>query len=93
MYSKNWMVIKDDGKRTFEVMGQATNTNPFTNEIHGMQRAGMNVSYATPPVTNKTSSKNLVKIANYTKEEGLYERLQKEFGEITRKSYNEFESD
>jgi hypothetical protein len=84
MYSKNWMVIKDDAKRTFEVCGNATNTNAFTNEVHGMQRAGMNVSYATPPVTNKTSSKDLIKITGYTKEDGLHERLSKQYNAITR---------
>lgn len=90
MYSKNWQVIRDDSNRTFEVCGQATNTNSFTNEVYRMQRAGMNVSEMTPPVTNKTSSKDLIKITGYTKEEGLYQRLQNQFREITMRSLGEF---
>jgi hypothetical protein len=83
MYSKCWQVIKDDSKRTFEVIGQTSNTNSFTNNTYAMQRAGMNVSCVTPPVTNKTSSKDLIKITGYTKEEGLHERLLKQFRDIT----------
>lgn len=84
MYSKNWLVIKDDSKRTFEVCGKESNTDPFMNKTIAMQRAGMNVSGMTPPVTNKTSSKALVKITGYTVEEGLYDRLLKQLAEITR---------
>jgi hypothetical protein len=82
MYSKNWQVIKDDVKRTFEVCGQETSTNSFTNKVHAMQKAGMNVSCITPPVTNKTSSKDLIKVTGYTKEDGLYQRLLKQHMEI-----------
>ena len=49
-----------------------------------MQRAGMNVSCTTPPVTNKTSSKELIKIIGYVQEDGLYERLLNQHMEITR---------
>jgi len=49
-----------------------------------MQKAGMNVSCMTPPVTNKTSSKDAIKIVGYTKEEGLNDRLIKEYSEILR---------
>jgi hypothetical protein len=90
MYSRSWQVIKDDAKRTFEVCGQTTNTNAFTNEAYAMQRAGMNVSCATPPVTNKESSKDLVRINGYTKEEGLYNRLQLQYKQIVMKSYEDF---
>ena len=48
-----------------------------------MQKAGMNVSGITPPVTNKTSSKDLIKITGYTKEDGLQQRLLKQFQQIT----------
>jgi hypothetical protein len=91
MYAKNWLIIKDDNKRTFEVHAQASNDNAFFNKVYSMQKAGMNVSGVTPPVTNKTSSKDLIKITGYTREDGLYERLTKEFNEITRKSFDEFE--
>jgi hypothetical protein len=86
MYSKCWQIIKDDSKRTFEVCGQASNTNAFTNQTIAFQRAGMNVSCATPPVTNKTSSKELVKVTSYTQEVGLHERLLKRFREIIKGS-------
>ena len=89
MYSKCWEIIKDDSKKTFEVCGQAVNNNYFTNSIHGMQRAGMNVSCTTPPVTNKTANKHVIKVTGYTKEEGLYERLMKEYREITRGSMDD----
>lgn len=83
MITKFWMIIKDDSKRTFEVCGQAANDNAFSNKTVAMQRAGMNVSCMTPPVTNKTSSKDLVKVSGYTREDGLQERLANEFRKIT----------
>ncbi|HET6543213.1 MAG TPA: hypothetical protein VFG46_22155 [Chryseolinea sp.] len=83
MFSKFWQVIKDDSKRTFEVCGQCSSENSFTNKIYGMQKAGMNVSGITPPVTNKTSSRDLIKITGYTKEDGLQQRLLKQFQQIT----------
>jgi hypothetical protein len=86
MYSSCWEVIKDDSKRTFEVCGKVTNTNFFTNSVHGMQRAGMNVSGITPPVTNSNSNKESVKVAGYTREDGLHERLLKEYRVIQRSS-------
>jgi len=86
MYTKNWLVIKDDSKRTFEVCGQTTNDNAFTNKIYAMQKSGMNVSCITPPITNKSSSKDLIKITGYTKEDGLQERLLKEFMDITMRA-------
>jgi hypothetical protein len=86
MYSRCWLVIKDDSKRTFEVFGQASNDNALIHKMHSMQKAGMNVSSVTPPVSNKASSKDLVKITGYTKEDGLNERLEKEYREITKRS-------
>ena len=86
MITKFWQIVKDDSKRTFEVCGQVSNENSFTNKIYGMQKAGMNVSCMTPPVTNKTSSKDLVKIIGYTKEDGLLERLSNQFRQITTPS-------
>ena len=87
MYSKFCQVIKDDSRKTFEVCGQESNTNYFTNLIHGMQRAGMNVSYVTPPVTNKTSSKSLVAVFGYKQEDGLQDRLVKEYQVITQSGF------
>lgn len=89
MYSKCWQIIKDDAKRTFEICGQSANTNLFTNTIHGMQRVGMNVSYLTPPITHKNSSKDLVKVPGYTKEDGLHDRLLKQYRETMMGSIDE----
>ena len=86
MYSKCWEIIRDDSKRTFEICGQATNNNSFMNSTHAMQKAGMSVSCLTPPVTNKTSSKEKIIISGYKKEVGLHDRLLKEFREITMRS-------
>lgn len=91
MYTKTWQVIKDDTKRTFEVCGQSGNTNAFTNEVYAMQRVGMNVSGVTPPISNKESSRDLVKIQGYAKEEGLYARLQLQYKQIVMSSYDDFE--
>ena len=80
---KFWQIIKDDSKRTFEVCGQAANTNAFTNKTYAMQKAGMNVSCITPPITNKNSSKDLIKVMTYSREDGLYERLLKQYRDLT----------
>lgn len=90
MFSKCWLIIKDDSKRTFEVCGNASNDNSFTNKTHAMQKAGMNVSCVTPPVTNKNSSKEVIKIVGYTKEDGLQERLLKEYREIILRSTDQW---
>ena len=90
MYSTCWEIIKDDSKKTFEVCGQEANNNFFTNSTYAMQKAGMNVSCLTPPVTNKTSSKDVIKITGYTTEEGLHDRLLKQFREITAKSMDDW---
>ena len=78
MYSKYWMIIKDDSKRTFEVIGQTDNTNSFDNKTHAMQKLGMTVSGMTPPVSNKNSNKDAIKFVGYVKEVGLNDRLAKE---------------
>lgn len=86
---KCWLVIRDDAKKTFEVCGQESNVNHFTNNIHGMQRAGMNVSGMTPPVTNKVSNKAAITIAGYTREDGLQKRLMAEYMKKTRSEFEE----
>ena len=90
MYSKCWQIIRDDSKKTFEISGQESNNNHFTNNVHGMQKAGMNVSCLTPPVTNKNSSKEVIKVTGYTKEDGLHERLLNEYKEITRRDFDQW---
>ncbi|HZB14294.1 MAG TPA: hypothetical protein VE467_14740 [Chryseolinea sp.] len=89
LYSKYWQIIKDDSKKTFEVCGQATSENSFANKTYAMQKTGMNISCVMPPVTNKTSSKDLIKIIGYTKEIGLYNRLLKEYHDITMRFFDE----
>lgn len=93
MYSKYWLIIKDDSKKTFEVCGQAANDNAFFNKTYAMQRVGMNISCVVPPVTNKTSNKELIRISGYTKEDGLQERLSKQYREITMKFSEENDFD
>lgn len=87
MNIKLWQVVRDDAKRTFEVCGMDSDVNHFTNMVHGMQRAGMNVSGMTPPVTNKYSNKNSIVIAGYSPEAGLYQRLQAEYVKRTRSEF------
>ena len=55
-----------------------------------MQKAGMNVSCMTPPVTNKSSSKEAIKIIGYKKEDGLHKRLLNEYREITRRHFDQW---
>ena len=90
MTTKYWLIIRDDSKRTFEVCSQTTNENSFTNKTHAMQKAGMNVSCMTPPVTGKISSKESIKIVGYTKEDGLQERLAKQYMEIVIRAADEW---
>ncbi|MFZ6012117.1 MAG: hypothetical protein ACOYXT_17380 [Bacteroidota bacterium] len=90
MYSKCWQIVKDDAKKTFEVCGQTSNSNSFENSIRRMQKAGMNVSWDFPPVTNKNSNKEAIKIFNYKNEEGLYLRLMNQYREISKGSADEW---
>lgn len=75
MYTKSWLIIKDEKTRTFEVVSQADNDNAFTNKAVAMQRDGMQVSSVILPVSNKHASKEAVMQNGYMKEEGLYNRL------------------
>jgi hypothetical protein len=90
MYTKNWLVIRDDSKRTFEVVTVSMSENAFTNKTQAMQRDGMNVSYVLLPVSNRNASKAAVKISGYLKEDGLYERLLKQHADIARKNIEEW---
>lgn len=93
MLSKSWLVIKDDSKRTFEVCGQSSNDNSFVNKTYAMQKLGMNVSGMTLPITNRNSSKALVKITGYVPEDGLYERLLKEYTGLLKPAFFDDEED
>ena len=93
MYTKFWLIIKDDSTRTFEVCGNASNDNAFTNKTYAMQKAGMNITAVVLPVTNNNASKEVIKFIGYTKEEGLYERLLQRHREITTKSFDEWQNE
>jgi hypothetical protein len=91
MYTKSWMVIRDDAKKTFEVCGLTDNTNHFENSVHGMQKAGMNVSCMILPVTTKTASKETIKVVGYRAEQGLHARIMKAYAEKTRHDFEQWE--
>jgi hypothetical protein len=93
MNTRCWLIIKDDEKRTFEVCGQTTNDNSFTNAIYAMQKAGMHVSGLTPPVTITTASKDVIKITGYVKEDGLHNRLTNKHREITTHAFDDEHDD
>jgi len=48
----------------------------------------MTVTGMTPPVGGKYANKEVIKIIGYTKEEGLYERLLKEYKELSRRLFD-----
>ncbi len=79
MYTRSWQIIRDDSKKTFEVIGQETNTDHFLNQVHGMQKLGMAVTGVILPVTNQYASKGAIRFAGYVQEEGLYDRLMKSY--------------
>lgn len=83
------MIVRDDTARTYEVCGKESNDNRFSNRILAMQRAGMNVSFMSPPVTTQTHSRELIKITGYTYEEGLFDKLQRLFLERTLREAGE----
>jgi len=85
MNFKQWLIIKDDKKRTFEVVSQSVSENAFHNLVTAMQREGMYVTSVLEPVTNKHSSKESFKFTGYTREDGLYDRLCKEHRDIMMK--------
>lgn len=91
MNFKNWLIIKDDLRRTFEVASPATSENGFSNKVIAMQRDGMHVTAVILPVTNKNGSRESIKFAGYTKEDGLYERLLKQHQEIIQRSMGGWE--
>ena len=79
MYTRSWQIIRDDSKKTFEVIGQESNTDHFLNLVHGMQKMGMTVTAVIFPVTNQHASKEAIQFTGYRLDGGLYERLMKEY--------------
>ncbi len=84
MYSRSWQIIRDDTKKTFDVQGQESNTDHFLNLVHGMQKAGMAVTAMILPVTNRHASKESITVTGYKRQEGLYDRLVKEYQQKMR---------
>lgn len=93
MNFKQWLVIKDDNKRTFEVVGQVMSDNAFSNKVIAMQREGMNVTSVILPVGGKNPSKESIKFIGFTKEEGLYDRLLKQHQQLIQQQYGNWEED
>ena len=91
MYTKSWQIIRDDAKKTFEVLSQEADTNHFMNLVHGMQKFGMTVTAVTLPVTNQFASKEAIKQTGYRVEQGLYSRLVKEYQSLMRGNAFDFE--
>jgi hypothetical protein len=85
MYTRIWLVIKDEKTRTFEVVNQASNDNAFTNKTVAMQRDGMHISSMVLPVAHKYPGKDSIKLTGYIREDGLYDRLLKEHQAIAMK--------
>ena len=83
MYTRSWLVIKDETTKTFEVVTQSSNDNAFSNKSYAMQKAGMNVNMMILPVTSKKANKESITFIGYTREDGLYERLLKQHRDIT----------
>jgi hypothetical protein len=90
---KFWLVIKDDAKRKFEVVEQASNTNTFTNKVYAMQKAGMSITGFTPPVGTKHSSKDSIKFTGYDREDGLYNKLQAHYHDLMIKNAAQHEDE
>jgi hypothetical protein len=91
MYTKNWLIIKDDNKRTFEVVTQEISENAFSNKVIGMQREGMYVTSVLMPITNRNASKEAIKFIGYTKEEGLFNRLDMQYQQLIQKNFSDWD--
>lgn len=91
MYSRSWLIIRDDKTKTFEVCGQESNTDHFTNMVHGMQRHGMLVTAVLLPVTNKFSNKQGIQQTGFRPEEGLYDRLMKDYQDRVKGDLDDWE--
>lgn len=91
MYTRSWLVVKDDGRRTFEAVTANLTENAFTNKVYAMQRDGLNVSYVLLPVTNRQASRESIRVTGYQYEEGLYDRLLKQHQDLLLRQADDFE--
>lgn len=91
MYTRSWLVVKDDGRRTFEAVTANLTENAFTNKVYAMQRDGLNVSYVLLPVINRQASRESIRVTGYQYEEGLYDRLLKQHQDLLLRQADDFE--
>jgi hypothetical protein len=93
MNFKQWLIIKDDDKRTFEVVSQTLSDNAFFNKVIAMQRDGMNVTSVIIPVSNTNASKDHITFTGYSKEAGLYDRLVKQHQQLIQQQWGGWDAD
>jgi len=90
MFAKNWLVVKDDSTRTFEVVTDDVSENAFSNRVIGMQRERMTVTSVLLPVSNKHASKDHITINGYKREDGLWARLLKKHQQLVQQDFGEW---
>lgn len=93
MLTKPWLIIKDDSARTFEVVTQPISENAFTNKVIAMQRAGMTVTPVLLPASNRHASKEHIQFTGYSREEGLYDRLQQDLHKLMQQDLGEWDEE
>jgi hypothetical protein len=93
MQSKNWLVIKDDSTRTFEVLTADLSENAFLNKTIAMQRAQMPVTSVVLPVSARFASKQQISFAGYTPEDGLWNRLVKYHQQLIQRNLDIWDDD
>ncbi len=93
MYTRSWHIIRDDKKKTFEVVGQDSNSNHFLNTAQAMQKEGLNITGMTMPVTGRHASKESISLTGYTREVGLHDRLMAEYRKLRSKAWEGQEED
>lgn len=90
MLPKSWLIIKDETARTFEVV-VGISENAFSNKVIAMQRAGMTVTPVLLPVSNRHASQNHITFTGYTREAGLWNRLQLHLQKQIQQSLGEWD--
>lgn len=92
MLAKSWLVIKDENTRTFEVVTDGLSENAFSNKVIAMQREGLNVTPVLLPVSNRHASKEHIAFTGYTREEGLFTRLQQQHAKLIQQKFGDWEA-
>jgi hypothetical protein len=91
MFTKSWLVIKDDQARTFEVVTADISENAFSNKVIAMQRERMTVTSILLPLSNRHASKDHISFTGYTREEGLWARLLKQHQQLIQQNLGEWD--